>query len=211
MLQGGRPGWTKRPCRDFGSEPIPAFPPYGTRFMNNTSKLIVFVGGTIFILWFSWRVSLKERRYHGIFRIFSFESILILILINTETWFRDVLAVHQLFSWAALTFSAFLAANGFYLLAKMGRSKAGFEKTTRIVSSGAYKYIRHPMYCSLILLGLGAYLKSPFNGTGLLLNLVNILFLYLTAKTDEKEMLKKFGEDYRLYMEKTRMFIPYIF
>jgi len=179
--------------------------------MNNTGKLIVFVGCTIFILWFSWRVSLKERRYHGIFRIFSFESILILILINSETWFRDVLAVHQLFSWAALTSSAFLAADGFYLLAKMGRSEAGFEKTTRIVSNGAYKYIRHPMYCSLILLGLGAYLKSPFNGTGLLLNLVNILFLYLTAKTDEKEMLKKFGEDYRLYMEKTRMFIPYIF
>jgi hypothetical protein len=26
VSNGGRPGWTKRPRRDFGSEPIPAFP-----------------------------------------------------------------------------------------------------------------------------------------------------------------------------------------
>jgi len=34
----GKPGWTKRPCRDFGSKSIPAFPPYGTRFMNNAGE-----------------------------------------------------------------------------------------------------------------------------------------------------------------------------
>jgi protein-S-isoprenylcysteine O-methyltransferase Ste14 len=37
------------------------------------------------------------------------------------------------------------------------------------------------------------------------------IFLILTAKIEEVENIAYFGEEYRAYMQKTRMFIPYIF
>lgn len=36
-------------------------------------------------------------------------------------------------------------------------------------------------------------------------------FLYATAAADERECLTKFGNDYAIYVKKTRMFIPFVF
>ena len=41
---------------------------------------IVLTCGTILLVLFSWHFSIKEKRYHGISRFFSFESIFILFL-----------------------------------------------------------------------------------------------------------------------------------
>jgi protein-S-isoprenylcysteine O-methyltransferase Ste14 len=35
--------------------------------------------------------------------------------------------------------------------------------------------------------------------------------LWLTAKRDEAECLQQFGEAYRDYMQRSRMFIPWVF
>ena len=48
-----------------------------------------------------------------------------------------------------------------------------FEKTTELVTSGIFKYIRHPLYSSLIFLTWGIYFKHPgrhhdFGGPALL-------------------------------------------
>ena len=37
----------------------------------------------------------------------------------------------------------------------------GFEKTTALVTSGIYAYIRHPLYSSLLLLAWGVFFKAP--------------------------------------------------
>jgi len=43
-----------------------------------------------------------------------------------------------------------------------------------------------------------------------LLTVAAIIFVVLTAKTEEKENLKFFGSDYKTYIKKTKMFIPLI-
>ena len=175
-----------------------------------TALVLIFIVGTIFLIWFSWWASLKDKRFHGIYRFFSFDSILALVLINARFWFVDPFGPLQIISWICLAASIPPGIQGFYLLKKFGRSKGKFEDTTNLVAQGAYRYIRHPMYASLILLGLGALLKNISLGT-ILLASVNIFALYLTAKADEKEMLNRFGGEYAGYMKKTRMFIPFIF
>jgi protein-S-isoprenylcysteine O-methyltransferase Ste14 len=35
--------------------------------------------------------------------------------------------------------------------------------------------------------------------------------LFITCKVEEKEMLKKFGDEYKIYLTKTKMFIPYLY
>lgn len=40
--------------------------------------------------------------------------------------------------------------------------------------------------------------------------LVNLIALGVTAYIEEKEMVEKFGQQYRDYMKETKMFIPFI-
>jgi protein-S-isoprenylcysteine O-methyltransferase Ste14 len=174
------------------------------------AEIIIFIILTIVIAWLSWTVSVKDKRYHGIFRFVSFESILILVLLNYPVWFKSPMAWYQLISWGLLGGSLLVAIFGFYLLYHHGKPVDGMEETTALITSGLYKYIRHPLYLSLILGGFGVMMKD-LKWLGLILALVNLLVLYLTAIVEENEMTKRFGKDYEEYMTRTKRFIPFIF
>ena len=100
--------------------------------------------------------------------------------------------------------------HGFYLIKTKGKPKGDFEDTTSLITSGPYKFIRHPLYTSLLLFSLGAYLKEP-SWLGGALVLTTILGVYLTATIEEKFNQDRFGELYVKYMNQTKKFIPFIF
>jgi protein-S-isoprenylcysteine O-methyltransferase Ste14 len=79
-----------------------------------------------------------------------------------------------------------------------------------LVRSGVYKYVRHPLYCSLLLIGTGIMFTLP-GIPQIILGLTNALSLYLTAIIEEKEMISRFGDQYSEYMKETKMFIPFLF
>jgi protein-S-isoprenylcysteine O-methyltransferase Ste14 len=178
---------------------------------------LIFFVGSAGIIYFS-RHSLLERRSHGFYRIFAFEAILGLILLNVVEWFRDPFSIRQIISWVLLFTSTLLAIHGFSLLQQIGKpddtindaTRLGIEKTTRLVTTGAYRHIRHPLYASLLIFALGAFLKHPTLPAGLLLSAA-IIALYLTARQEEKENLQNFGLEYAGYMQHTKMFIPWLF
>ncbi len=89
-------------------------------------------------------------------------------------------------------------------------SLLAFEKTTELVTSGIYKYIRHPLYCSLLLLTWGIFFKH-ITLTAVTLAVTATVFLVFTAKADEAECIRFFGSQYQDYMKRSKMFIPYIF
>ena len=170
---------------------------------------LVLVSGTIIIIVFSWFFSIKYKRYHGIVRFFSFESIFILLLLNYRFWFFDPFSIHQLISWTFLIASVFPGISGYLLLKRKGKSEDSFENTTVLVKTGVYKYIRHPLYCSLLLFGTGVMFKHMWT-LQIILGAVNITAIFLTALIEEGEMISKFGVDYKEYMKETKMFIPSI-
>jgi protein-S-isoprenylcysteine O-methyltransferase Ste14 len=163
------------------------------------------------------RASLAVPRSHGFYRFFAWEAILGLGLLNIDAWFRDPFSWHQLVSWALLVISAILAIAAVRLLRKMGEPDAqrddvpmvAFEKSTKLVTAGAYRYIRHPLYGSLLFLAWGIFFKDP-SWLGGLLALAATLFLMATARVEEAENLRFFGEAYREYMKQTKMFIPFL-
>ena len=174
-----------------------------------TIKLVIFAivsGGIIFVSWTSFR----NPRSHGFYRFFAFESTLVLILLNLDNWFRDPFSIHQIVSWLLLFVSIVLVAHGIYLLRVVGRPKSGIESTTTLVIVGAYKYIRHPLYSSLLFLAWGVFFKAP-SILGGILAAVATAFLVTTARIEESENVQKFGVEYAAYMKTTRMFIPFLF
>ena len=172
-------------------------------------KLTLFAVVSAGIVWWSW-ASLRDRRSHGFYRFFAFESILALFLLNAEHWFRDPFSALHIVSWVLLFGSLGLAVHGFYLLRLIGKPEGSFENTTTLVRLGAYWYIRHPLYSSLLWLAWGIFFKDP-SLLGGVLALATSAFLVATARVEETENLHKFGTDYAAYKKTTKMFIPFLF
>ena len=171
-------------------------------------KLVIFVVVSMGIILLSWP-SLRDWRSHGFSRFFAFETILGLILLNVDHWIRDPFSLLQIISWFLLLASLFLVIHGFYLLRRIGRPEGKIESTTTLVTVGAYTYIRHPLYSSLLLLAWGVFFKDP-SLWGTILVLAASAFLFATAKVEEAENVDKFGADYVAYTKRTKMFIPFL-
>jgi protein-S-isoprenylcysteine O-methyltransferase Ste14 len=76
-----------------------------------------------------------------------------------------------------------------------------------VVNGILYRWIRHPQYLFLAISGLGLLLFWP--RFFILILYVSMLFIYyLLARHEETHMLAQHGESYRVYMERTAMFIP---
>lgn len=185
--------------------------------MLSLVRLLVFLAATAGLAFVS-RASLRHPRSHGFYRFFAWEAILALGLLNAEVWFRAPLSWHQLISWLLLVISAFLAIRGVWLLRRVAQPDArrdeapliGFERTTELVTVGAYRYIRHPMYSSLLFLAWGIFFKAPSWAGGLLV-LAATLLLVATALVEEAADARFFGPAYEEYKKRTKMFIPYLF
>jgi protein-S-isoprenylcysteine O-methyltransferase Ste14 len=180
-------------------------------------KAIIFGITTLLLVTVS-RESLRSFGFHGFYRFFAWEMITALVILNLDAWFVAPLAWHQLISWILLVLSLYLVIEGLRLLRLIGKPHAnragegliGMEKTTQLVTIGVYKYIRHPLYSSLLFLAWGAFFKSP-SWIGGILALGASLFLTLTAKAEEAENSQYFGVAYQAYQKHTQMFIPYVF
>jgi len=181
------------------------------------TRWLVFVVTSMGIVWIS-RASISNPKSHGFYRFFSWEIILVLFLLNVENWFVDPLGIRQLFSWSFLVLSLVFIISGVLAFKKHGKINksrkdnllVGIEKTSQLVTSGIYKSIRHPFYSSLLFLGWGIFLKN-ITWLGVLLVLINTLLLFITARIEEKENIKFFGEPYQVYMQETKMFLPFLF
>jgi protein-S-isoprenylcysteine O-methyltransferase Ste14 len=171
-------------------------------------KLIVFAIGTLGIVFISLHSAAKLRSY-GFLRFFAFESLLVLILYNVEHWFRNPFSVPQIISWLLIIASVFVVLSGFYMLRKFGAPKDVIDDTAVLVTQGIYKYIRHPLYSSLILLSWGVFLKD-ISPVAFALALVASGLPVAMAKVEEKDNISKFGDDYAEYIKTTKMFIPFI-
>jgi protein-S-isoprenylcysteine O-methyltransferase Ste14 len=181
-------------------------------------KLIAFAVVSIGLIYIS-RASLREPRSHGFYRFFVWEFIVALFLLNMNAWFHNPLSWHQLVSWFLLIVCIVPLVFGIRSLITQGKpvqQRGGepqllaFEKTSTLVTTGIYRYIRHPLYSSLLFLTWGIFFKSP-SWPGGLLAIAATLFLIATAKADEGECIRFFDATYPVYMKRTKMFVPFIF
>lgn len=171
-------------------------------------KMVIFLILTVVITIFSWP-HLRNPRAHGFFRFFAFETIVLLVLWNLKTWFLNPFTLLQIISWLLLFGSLLLAIHGFYLLRMVGKPVNSWENTSHLVKRGAYRYIRHPLYGSLLLFGAGVLLKDV-SITSFSLYLALFAFFFATAKIEEAENTTHFGSEYIEYAKLTKMFVPFI-
>ena len=145
--------------------------------------LVMIVGGS---LW-SLSVDLQDKEslfFNPFFHIFSFTVGFVL-----------------------LRFAFRAAAKGGKELARSGRDK-GMPRleTNRLVTTGIYAHMRHPMLFGLMLIppGVAFLLGSPTFIT-LVAPLEMIFIAFMVLIFEEMECQKKFGKDYEVYAQKVPM------
>jgi protein-S-isoprenylcysteine O-methyltransferase Ste14 len=81
----------------------------------------------------------------------------------------------------------------------------------RIVKTGLYKYVRHPLYLGAILIYGGLCLILT-RSTGIMVVMEFFAVQWLLDRIDREEqmLVATYGEEYLEYMHKTKMLIPFI-
>ncbi len=84
------------------------------------------------------------------------------------------------------------------------------KKDSVLIQTGVYKYIRHPMYLSVISVCFISLLNdiSPMR---ILFFILLFLTILLKHTYEEHLLTEAFGEKYIAYQKKTKKFIPFIF
>lgn len=78
-----------------------------------------------------------------------------------------------------------------------------------LVTTGPYRYVRHPIYTGMFLAILGSALIT---GRVFLLILAGMaIYCIYSARTEERLMLEQFPEQYAQYKRRTKAIIPFIF
>lgn len=77
----------------------------------------------------------------------------------------------------------------------------------RLITTGPYARVRHPMYTAMLGFGLGLALVTA-NWVFVGLAVLVVLGLVARAPREERMMLEQFGEEYRAYTQRTGRFFP---
>ncbi len=88
--------------------------------------------------------------------------------------------------------------------------KIGVEDGQKVVDRGVYHYIRHPSYLGIYIVGagIGLCLRSV-PGIFIILFLVGIALAY-RIRVEERFLVSQLGDEYSLYMKRTKRLIPFL-
>jgi protein-S-isoprenylcysteine O-methyltransferase Ste14 len=78
-----------------------------------------------------------------------------------------------------------------------------------LVTTGLYRYIRHPQYTGIFLFTLGWIVHWPSIITLILWPILIGAYAWL-AKREERQAIEEFGEAYVDYAGRTKRFIPFV-
>ena len=92
-------------------------------------------------------------------------------------------------------------------LGKEWSAKLQIRNDHRLIQSGPYSRIRHPMYTGLFTVYLAVGIVSS-NYVILLPLMIAVISIAVRIPQEEALLIKRFGEDYRTYMTRTGRFFP---
>lgn len=127
--------------------------------------------------------------------------------LNANLW-SSLLGVGELGMMISMVLGYLLLFVGIGLFAQGWRELYRARQKNQLVTTGLYRFVRHPQYTGLFigLFGEGVVHWPTFFSVGFFPVIVFVYFLL--ARREEKAVLEKFGDEYRTYQKKVPMFIP---
>jgi len=160
-----------------------------------------------------------DRRQEGLFILATLRPMGAVFWIGVIAWMVDP----GWMQWSSVSLPLWLRWTGVGVIAiacgllvwtfrSLGRNLTDTVVTRQqhtLVVQGPYSWIRHPLYDSAALLTVGVSLIAA-NWFLFMTGVVIVCLLMIRTKTEEKNLLVRFGDRYRTYMERTGRFVPRI-
>jgi len=95
-----------------------------------------------------------------------------------------------------------------YLVVKAHSIVFGKQSQSQgVIREGVFRFVRHPMYLSEIILYLGLLMLN-ISLAAACIWIIAIFFLHYISRYEEKLLLAKFGNEYQQYMKEVPMWFP---
>jgi len=175
-------------------------------------KLAIGLGWLIF--WIYWLASAftSKASVRGGWRNRLTGVSVIAVIVIADAFRHGGLAVHSVVL-AAIGAALFAAGLGLAVWARLhlGRNW-GMPMTQRaepeLVTSGPYRFVRHPIYTGLLTAMLGTVLVN--NLLGLIVVAVLVAYFYYCGTVEERNLATTFPAAYPQYRSRTKMLIPFL-
>jgi len=113
--------------------------------------------------------------------------------------------------WAGVTIAFCGGFSWVWALHHLGKNLTDTVITRRqaeLVTTGPYRWVRHPFYSSLILVVFGVSLVTANAFIMLICGILWFVFLFPRTRIEERNLVQRFGDDYRAYMRRVGRFVP---
>jgi protein-S-isoprenylcysteine O-methyltransferase Ste14 len=155
----------------------------------------------------------KDRRYHWTV-VPAVPVLLALTWLPAYTDRRDVWTIDgdavRYLGLALFTVGCVLRVGPMFVLGQRFGWPLASQKEHRLVTTGFYRFIRHPSYLGALLSGVGWVLVFR-SGIGLILMALLVPLFVSLARAEEALLLSEFGEDYADYQWRTWRLLPFIY
>jgi protein-S-isoprenylcysteine O-methyltransferase Ste14 len=158
-----------------------------------------------------------DRKQEGLFtlvalRLSGFASLIgvLVYLLNPAILSFGTVALPIWLRWIGVGFGGLTFLLLFWTLRSLGKNLTDTVVTRQhhtLVTTGPYRWVRHPFYVCALLLVVAASLITA-NAFFLITGGLVVLLLVFRTRIEERNLVDRFGEDYRKYMERTGRFFP---
>ena len=158
-----------------------------------------------------------DRWQEGKFILFGLRLSGLPCFIGGIVWMIDP----SLMMWASVRLPLWLRWGGFILIAvwgilfvwtfqTLGKNLTDTVVTRTehtLVTTGPYRYVRHPFYLSFLIAVIGGSIVTA-NWYLFLTSLLPFVFLVVRTRIEEEKLVERFGDEYREYISRTGRFWP---
>lgn len=113
--------------------------------------------------------------------------------------------------WLGVVLGIAVVSAAHWVLRSLGRNVSETVLTKsqhELVTHGPYRWIRHPLYTTGITLFVAIGLMNASWLILLLALVIAVLMRIIVIPLEERQLLEKFGDDYRAYMARTGRLLP---
>ena len=158
-----------------------------------------------------------DRRQEGIFILVTLRALgivglygLIAYMIDPSWMAWSSIPLPNWLRWLGIGLVIIAGSLLFWTLRHLGKNLTDTVVTRKehsLVTGGPYRWVRHPFYSSVIT----AMLANSLAAANWFLFLAGVLFsilIVIRTRKEEENLLGRFGEEYRKYMQQTGRFLP---
>lgn len=192
--------------------------------LDQTFRQVLIIGAAILVpIALSYRIRSQatreklDRWQEGAFILFTLRPIGVATMVGLLAYLIDPAWME----WSSLPLPAWVRWLGVGLgvlggalivwtFSNLGKNLTDTVVTRRehtLVTSGPYRWVRHPFYVA-VLLTVFANALAAANWFLMVGGTLVFLLMVIRTRTEEAKLLERFGDQYRAYMARTGRFVP---